>query len=92
MRPNKYQPGDKLGPLSLALIERVDSSGRKGQFAKFRCRCGSEFTANIQKVKIGKAKTCGCRGRTKSESQPRDHLLKMIGIWSSGTGGKKNGC
>ena len=84
MRPNKYQPGDKLGPLHMELIQRTNSGNRRRQFALFECSCGAQFTADIQKIRTGRTKSCGCGNRAKTQAIPRSKLLTMINTWYAG--------
>lgn len=84
MRPTKYQPGDTLGPLSMKLIQRTDTGNKHRQFALFECSCGAQFNADIQKIRSGRTKSCGCGNRAKTQAIPRAKLLAMINAWHAG--------
>ena len=81
-----YNLGDKIG--NCIFIKEVepkikDKRGttrmRKRRKALFQCECGKEFTAIIDKVKIGKT-SCGCLQQAK---------MKMLAL-KAVTHGKKN--
>jgi hypothetical protein len=53
-----YQIGQQIG--NCIYIGDAYSNQNWQRFAKFRCVCGKEFVANLQKVKRGHTKSCGC--------------------------------
>lgn len=53
----KYTIGQTIGSC-IYLGEEVSKKWRR--YAKFKCHCGKEFHANIQQIKSGHTKSCGC--------------------------------
>lgn len=72
-RFTKYYPGDRLGPLNIYMVERLDSN--KG---KFICPYDNEiFTTLISNIITGHTKSCGCLKRNKS-SYGEQTILKCL--------------
>lgn len=73
----------------LGMEYATKTSKRKFRFALYKCSCGTEFKAQINSVKSGNAKSCGClRGANHSLS---NH--KLYSVWRdmiSRTSNEKN--
>ena len=48
----------------LGMIFATETSKRKYRFGLFKCYCGSEFKTQINSIKSGHTKSCGCKERT----------------------------
>ena len=59
-----YTKGQTVGDHGLVFLEEIEPyitpKGQKVRKAKFKCYCGEEFEQQIQHVKTGHAKSCGC--------------------------------
>lgn len=55
----KYNPGDKIGPYNIELLERLLDDNRK---SLFRCSfCGNKFESYFPNIVTGTTKSCGCQ-------------------------------
>ena len=48
----------------LGTMFATETSKRKYRFGLFKCYCGSEFKTQINSIKSGHTKSCGCKERT----------------------------
>lgn len=71
----KYNPGDKIGPYNVLMLERLDK--RNGHwYGKFQCPyCNNTFIAAISKVSTGNTRSCKC-------FQYKTHTLDITGYRS----------
>ena len=44
----------------LGMIYPTETSNKKRRYGLYKCVCGNEFNSQIQDVKSGKTKSCGC--------------------------------
>lgn len=59
-----YKPGDKVGPLSIELIEYTYKDNHRKWHGKFKCPYdGTIFEASISNVAKGNTTSCGCYKR-----------------------------
>lgn len=52
--------GDLLGPNKLLFIKRTHKSKNRNYYGDFQCFCGNIFNVQIQSIKNGNTKSCGC--------------------------------
>lgn len=68
----EYTVGQKLGN---CIYIGDEYSEKYRRYAKFKCNCGNYFFANIQKVKIGHTKSCGCLVKKILTEMKGTHLM-----------------
>jgi len=61
---NKFISGDIVGEYGVIYLEELKGHkhprGTVHRVCKFRCNCGNEFITQLQSVKRGLTKSCGC--------------------------------
>lgn len=63
----KYNPGDKIGPYEVVLIERLYKQ-KDRWYASFQCPyCTESFIASIHDVQSGSSRSCGCLDNSTKE-------------------------
>lgn len=60
MKKKEYKSGEKVG--ACFFVEEIDNENLR--LAKFKCTCGTEFEAHIQKVRTHKISSCGCKEKS----------------------------
>lgn len=70
-----YTKGERVG-YCIFLEDAQDVGWRRK--AKFLCECGNEFTADIQSVKTGHAKSCGCKRIAEVKKTSTKHGLSHL--------------
>lgn len=79
----KYNPGDRLGPNNILMLERTVKRGNVW-FGKFLCPFHEEtdphyFECNISSVAQGRTKSCGCQRFIHSKENGRKRIKDLTG-------------
>ena len=83
MNKIEYKSGDPIGELIYLQDVSTATYSRK---ALFRCRCGNEFVAYVDKAKSLHTKSCGCMKKQMISNAITKHGLsqsKIYGIWEA---------
>lgn len=73
----EYRTGEIIGSNNIKYIKEIEpqiSSSRKTRRAEFLCFCGKIFQANIQDVRRGKTKSCGCYRKKRSAETHKKNI------------------
>ena len=79
----KYNPGDRIGPYNILMLERTNKQNG-AWFGKFLCPFHPEedphyFECNISSVAQGKTKSCGCQRYAYSKENGRKRMKDLTG-------------
>ena len=76
-----YTPGQKIG--NMIFIKETEpkeyTCGKFARHARFLCECGGEIVTNINSVRIGSTKSCGCMRAGKWNGLSYHPLFKHFG-------------
>lgn len=60
-KPHKERIGERYGQLTILDAFRAECNGRRRNFFKFMCDCGTEKTVMAHNILSGRTRSCGCR-------------------------------
>lgn len=59
----------------LGMLYPTEKSTKKARFGLYICNCGKEFKAQMQSVRVGRTKSCGCYNRQRINESTTKHGL-----------------
>lgn len=76
----KYNPGDRIGPHNILMIERTRKANDGHWYAKFKCPYdGNIFESRIKSITCGDTQSCGCAQKRNAIKQGHNNFVDLSG-------------